>query len=213
MLSLENGVLLLDQTDLKSKNPNSHAVSAREFLAFQAQVGAWAAGFSSAPGSLSDMGLRQFADSLAQLRPGPLLYHDAVADPGCGELSNAYAFLLSVSPTTPVQYPACFVYCEPFRVYDDRRPDATLESLSNPDGRKDTTLRTSEAIRSVFANTDNVPSWVAASERFIDIYKMRLAELSSKGESVVRPGQLDEIRSTLTRLQDTVAKVMKDGGS
>jgi hypothetical protein len=211
MLSLENGVLLLDQGDLKSNSPSSYAVSTQEFLAFQAQVGAWAVGFSSASNSFSDMALRQFADGLAQLRPGPLLYHDATVDPASGSLSDTYAFLLAEAPTTPRQSPAIFTYCEPFRVFDDQQPDATLESLSNRYARSNATLQVNDSVRSVFQTSENVPSWVAASERFIDLYKLRLAELSSK--SGVRSGQIDEIRSTLSRLQDTVAKVVKDGGS
>jgi len=212
MLSLESGVLLLDQTDLTSESPNAHAVSAEEFLAFQAQVGAWAVGFSSTPNSFSDMALRQFADSLAQLRPGPLLYHDAGMDPHCSELLVAYGFLLSERPTVPKQSAAIFAYCEPFRVFDDRQPEATLEHLSDRYARKDATLRVNDSVRSVFQSSDNVPSWVAASERFIDLYKLRLAELSSKGESGGRIGQIDEIRSTLTRLQESVAKVAKESG-
>jgi hypothetical protein len=184
-------------------------VLAQGFLAFQAQIGAWAVGFSSAPNSFSDMALRQFADNLAQLRPGPLLYHDATMDSDCSKLRDAYTFILSERPTIPKLSPAIFAYCEPFRVFDDRRPEATLKGLSDRYARKDATLQTSESVRSVFLASDNVPSWVAASERFVDMYKLRLAELSSKGESGGSVGELDEIRSTLARLQDTVAKVAK----
>ena len=212
MLSLESGVLLLDQTDINMQSPSAHAVSAEEFLAFQAQVGAWAVGVSSAPNSFSDMGLRQFADSLAQLRPGPLLYHDAASDPTGGELRNAYTLLLSESPTKPHQSSAIFAYCEPFRVYNDQVPDGTLESLSHR-YTPEATFHNSAEVRSVFQTSDNVPAWVAASERFVDLYKKHLAELSSKVGTGASSVDLDEIRSTLSRLQATVAKVVKDQGS
>jgi hypothetical protein len=211
MLSLESGVLLLDQTDPNLRSPSANAVSAEEFLAFQAQVGAWAVGVSSAPDSFSDMGLRQFATNLAQLRPGPLLYHDAVADPTCGELSNAYAFLLSEYPTTPRQSSAIFAYCEPFRVYNDQVPDGTLESLSHR--YTPSTFQSGAEVRSVFQASDNVPAWMAASERFVDLYKQRLAKFSSESGTGPSSVDLDEIRSTLSRLQATVAKVVKDQGS
>jgi hypothetical protein len=213
MLSLESGVLLLDQPDINSQIPSGHAVSAEEFLAFQAQVGAWAVGVSSPPDSFSDMGLRQFADSLAQLRPGPLLYHDVASDPSCSELRNAFALLLSRSPTRPHQSSAIFAYCEPFRVFDDQVPEGTLESLSRRYTQSEATFQSSADVRSVFQTMDNVPAWAAASERFVDLYKKQLAQLSSKSGTSTPSVDIDEIRSTLSRLQATVAKVVKDQGS
>jgi hypothetical protein len=213
MLSLESGVLLLDQSDINTKSPSAHAVSAEEFLAFQAQVGAWAVGVSSPPDTFSDMGLRQFADSLAQLRPGPLLYHDVASDPSCGQLRDAFAFLLSKSPTTPHQSSATFAYCEPFRVFDDRVPDGTLESLSRRYTQGEATFQSSADVRSAFQTLENVPAWAAASERFVDLYKKQLAELSSKVGTGASSMDLNEIRSTLSRLQATVARVVKDQGS
>jgi hypothetical protein len=60
---------------------------------------------------------------------------------------------------------------------------------------------------------DNVPAWAAASERFVDLYKKQLAQLSSKSGTSAPSVDIDEIRSTLSRLQATVAKVVKDQGS
>ncbi len=209
ILTLERGALLLDQTDLESEHASSHLVLASEFLAFQAQIGAWAAGFSSVANNFSDMGLRQFADDLAQLRPGPLLYQDAAVDVAGDELRQAYTFLLSAKPALPPSSPAIFTYCEPFRVLDASRPEASLEALSDRYARKDA-LPQHAGVRAVFQSSDNVPSWVAASERFVDLYKLRLAALSSKSGNGSSE-QSNEIRATLQRIQDMVAKVAGPG--
>jgi hypothetical protein len=200
----DRGALLLDEGEVNSANPEPHIVSAAELLSFQAQVGAWAMGFSSAPDNFSDMGLRQFADTLAQLRPGPLLYQDARDDLECAALRDAYAFLFADAPADPPALPAVFMYCEPFRVRDPRYPDATFESLSASRIESDAFLPEEGRLRTAFQHADNVPSWVAASERFVDMYKKRLVELGRSGEKT--PAELNEIRGALTRIQNIIAK-------
>ena len=127
-LSLERGVLLLDQTNPKVES--AHLSLASEFLAFQAQTGAWVVGLSSPVNNYCDIGMRQFADGLAQLRPGPLLYHDLSVDPGCSILSDAYRFLLSEKPSTPPLSRATFAYCEPFRVLEAGDTGETIDAIS-----------------------------------------------------------------------------------
>src|ERR1043165_3560563 len=209
-LYLERGALLLDLEGTSTSTSGGHLVSSAEMLSFQAQVGAWAIGLSSPPDNFSDIGLRQFADTLAQLRPGPLIYHDATIDPECADLRAAYAFLLSARPADPPRACSTFMYCEPFRVRDRQSPDATFESLSEGSVVAEAMLPEQETLRAAFQQTDNVPSWVAATERFADLYKQRLAELSRGGSSGA--SEVSEIRSALRRMQDLVAKTADFSG-
>jgi hypothetical protein len=55
-------------------------ISPGQLAACLTQLGAWSVGFSSPPGNFSPLGLRQFADSAARLRPGPVIYHSGSPD-------------------------------------------------------------------------------------------------------------------------------------
>ena len=209
-LYFERGALLLDRPDAGSEDPGARLVSVAEMLSFQAQVGAWAVGFSSATDNFSDIALRQFADTLAQQRPGPLLYHDAAIDSECGALRDAYGFLFAERPGVPPNSPGIFMYCEPFRVSDERQPDATFETLSRRHIEAEAKLAEPKELLDVFQRKENVPSWVAAGERFVDAYKQRLSELSKGGGK--GSTELDEIRSALTRVQNAIAKAADFSG-
>jgi hypothetical protein len=141
---------------------------------------------------------------MAQLRPGPLFYHDAKADADCKALREFYAFVFSDKPARPPNSSAVFLYCEPFRVFDETKPNATFASLSTPHLGNATVSAEDEAVRGVFQQSDNVPSWVASSERFVEFYKRRLADLPNNGPGL--DSEATEIRSALTRIQSTIAK-------
>lgn len=205
-LSLERGALLLDQTDPNADSP--HLLLPSEFLAFQAQTGAWAVGLSSPSKNYCDMGMRQFADGLAQSRPGPLLYHDISADPDCSSLTAAYQFLLSEKPSMPLLSSATFAYCEPFRVREADDTGKTIDDLSRRSVWA-TQFPENPGVKAAFQNA-SVPGWVAASERFVDMYKLRLAEMTAK-PSAGSDERAEEIRATLQRIQAAVVKIADPG--
>ena len=60
-------------------------------------VGAWSAAFSSPEQNYSEMGLRLFADTIAQMRLGPVLHHETRLDPQREALADAYRFLFGRS--------------------------------------------------------------------------------------------------------------------
>jgi hypothetical protein len=199
---LDRGGLMVDAEDQIGANP--HLVTATELLNFQAQIGAWGTGFSSAKDNFSDLAMRQFADELARLRPGPLFYHDVAADSDGTALKQAYSFMFSDKPSRPPNSPAVFMYCEPFRVVEESNPNATFASSSAGYFGIDTIEAEDQVVRNVFQHFENAPPWLASSERFVEFYKKRLVELSNKGPEA--SGEIKEIRSALTRMQSAIVK-------
>lgn len=87
-------------------------LSVAETAAFLNQTGAWSLVCTAPPNNYSDAGLRYFVDTLAQVRPGPALFHDLKRDPGLMALRNAYGFLFALMPREAVAGPI-FMYCQP----------------------------------------------------------------------------------------------------
>jgi hypothetical protein len=86
-------------------------IGSSQLAACLTQLGAWSVGFSSPPSNFSRLGLRQLADSIARLWPGPVLYHDAAAGDRGAELDGSYASLFD--GLTPSFTPASFLYVHP----------------------------------------------------------------------------------------------------
>jgi hypothetical protein len=115
------------------------------------QLGAWSVGFTSLPGNFSPLGLREFADSVARLRPGPVFYQQPVnlAD---HDLDQVYADLFAGEQ--PRLYPGSFLYVHP-RMMGVSGPPAYAESLvAETLGR--------QAPRAV------PPPWETATRRFLE---------------------------------------------
>ena len=96
----ERPALTLAESPLSNRDRPCY-VGVSELAAFLTQVGAWSAIFGSPPMNYSESGLRLFADTLAQTRPGPVLYH-TLAGSGSGadaQLRSLYGFLYAPSPS------------------------------------------------------------------------------------------------------------------
>ena len=88
-------------------------------------------------------------------------------------------------------------------MFDETNPDATFVSQAAAHTSSETQPLGNDVVRTVFRQHKNVPSWVASSERFVEHYKRRLVDLSGKPNV---SNEVKEIRSALTRLQNTIAK-------
>jgi hypothetical protein len=98
--------------------------SAGEISAFLTRIGAWAAIFTQAKGE-ADNRMRWFADTLAQTRPGAVLFD------GDGDLAPLYHFLFAPSATSPPRLGSGFMYCQPSLAMPDEQASSAMP-LENP---------------------------------------------------------------------------------
>jgi hypothetical protein len=131
-----------------------------ETAAFLNQTGAWSVVCTAPPNNYSDAGLRYFVDTLAQVRPGPALFHDAGRDPSFQALGEAYGFLFSPKPMEAVAGPI-FMYCQPALV-DTQLP------MPAPEPYATAMVSLNEELFSSPAAAEPVPNWVASAQRYVE---------------------------------------------
>lgn len=219
-LSRGRGALLFAQSPLdRSDRYLAGPVGMVELQTFLTQVGAWSSAFSSLPDNFSSPGLRALADEVAQNRPGPMLMHDLRADPGGGALAAGYRFLYANAPEPPPCSPALFMYCQPYlslgnagvimapRAHRAVAPAFaelarnTLQELQVPRSNDFSPLDP------VFGGDEDVPSWVAATERYAEQVQLHYQELARDELLPMERGaqQTDLVMATLDRLRSAVA--------
>ncbi len=117
-MSSDRGALALAESPLINKDRRmARFVGAAELTTFYTQIGAWATVFSSPENNYSEMGLRQLADTIAQKRPGPVVYHEIPQDWDAVAIGDVYRFLFgSALSAPPPATPSVFIYCHPLRV-------------------------------------------------------------------------------------------------
>ena len=165
----------------------AHFLGVSETAAFLTQTGAWSLVCTAPPNNYSDAGLRYFADTLAQVRPGPVLFHDAQRDPSFQALGAAYRFLFSPEPKEAVAGPI-FMYCQPALV-DTQLPlpasqsasiaslNAELFTVAAPDSPPEKVTRGRSnrkrasgrpAAAEAAAPAEPVPAWMASAQRYVE---------------------------------------------
>ncbi|MEK6374289.1 MAG: hypothetical protein AABO58_16500 [Acidobacteriota bacterium] len=203
-LSHDRGALAFAESPLKNSDTRmSRFVGAAELKTFLTQIGAWATVFSSPEFNYSQMGLRQLADSIAQSRPGPVVHHDLEMDPEAATLGEAYRLLFSRKPERPPASPAVFIYCQPFRVLAPSEDG--VRAISEPQ-----MVEPSE-LDSVYDTADNVPAWIAASERYVEERELRLRKLrrepGRETPNAMRQRTSETLESTLKEIRAVVARI------
>ena len=205
-LSRDQGALAFSETPLRNEDRRmARFVGAAELIAFLTQTGAWSAAFSSPEHNYSQMGLRQLADTIAQMRPGPVIHHEIPLDVGGEALAGIYRFLFGPAPQNPPASPALFAYCHPSRV--TRKPQArelagyTFRASEEPMDA----VPSHPLLKPIFEAEDNVPSWIAASQRFIEQQNLEILKLTREPGSE-RGKTATELRETLREIQDVIAK-------
>lgn len=137
-------------------------ISPGQLAACLTQLGAWSVGFSSPPGNFSPLGLRQFADAIARLRPGPVFYHDLGNDPaprppGARSASpgSVYAHLFRGLRDYALDLgPGSFLYVHP-RTLGVRAEPGYAEALVEQ------TLGPADEVR-------ELPPWATTTRRFLE---------------------------------------------
>jgi len=203
-------------------------VGALELQTFLTQVGAWSVVFSSVSDNNSQPGLRALADQIAQSRPGPLMMHTLAFDPDALALGDGYRFLYADAPGQPPRTPALFLYCQPYLARDAVGPRArsrmdrsswkpALPELARNAAQEAAALRPwgvdpdvadplsvrraikeNSLIDDVYSREEQVPTWVASTERFVEQVQLDLQQIARE----------DLLPGTHRELQERVARDM-----
>lgn len=207
----DHGALATSASPVGEQDPwKARSIGPSELTTFLTQVGAWAVGMSSPPNNFSEVGLRALADSIGQMRPGSVLHHDFKTDRLGRALVDAYRFLFSPEPESPPVSPSVFMYCQPHRVAGAAEQQELIEEIfppgPSPEGSE------IMAFGASLEEDEEVPAWVAASQRFIEQATMQLSRnvrsSQTRGGSTSR--LLEEERDNLRQLQEIVARVARE---
>jgi hypothetical protein len=207
----EGGSLAMSESPVRNYDPRmARFIGPSELIAFLTQVGAWAVGLSSPPNNFSEVGSRALADSIGQMRPGSVLHHDFETDLLGRALVDAYRFLFSPEPERPPVSPSVFMYCQPHRVAGAAAQQDFLAEMFPPEFLPD-----DPEIRAFGASMEEdeeVPAWVAASQRFIEQAKMQLSRNVRSGQTRGRgtDRSLEAEGDNLRQLQGIVARVARE---
>jgi len=224
-LALDRGAMAFAESPTRNEDRRmARFVGAAELTAFLTQVGAWSVAFSSPENNYCEMGLRQLADTIAQLRPGPVVHHELPLDITCQAVIDIYRFLFGPPSEAPPLSPALFTYCHPLRLatlhgevakpcYSRRVIPEAKETVPSGVvlGSHMGTVTSDSVLGSIYDKEENVPGWIAASERFLEqqnleIHKMKLDLSGGKSR------QLVGLEDTLKQIQEIVANFADNTG-
>jgi hypothetical protein len=208
--------LALAESPLSNRDRrDARYVGVGELAAFLTQVGAWSAVFSSPPGNYSEAGLRLLADTLAQTRPGPVLYH-ALGAPGPDPALQAmYGFLYAPVPSSVPVQDRWFAYCQP----------ALIDTLASP-SRATPAAVALDANSSLFESASapprrtrgqaaappapaDAPSWVSAAQRYVEQQSLQLQRDNRSDDDDATSRVSNEVERTLAKLQSIVGGIAK----
>jgi hypothetical protein len=201
--------LALAESPLSNRDRrDARYVGAGELTAFLTQVGAWSAVFSSPPGNYSEAGLRLLADSLAQARPGPVLYHTLDMPGFDPALQAMYGFLYAPMPSPLPLQERWFAYCQP-ELIDNLTPVARTRgpraavALDVNSSLFDTPPASPPARR-----TRGGPP-PAATQRYVEQAAQRLERDERDDDDAAASRVSSEVERTLARLQSIVGGIAK----
>jgi hypothetical protein len=215
--------LAIAQSPVRNTNvQQARFVGPAQLNTFLTRIGAWAFACSSPEHNYSELGLRHLADTLAQLRPGAVLFHDLSGDVAGTDLAAAYKFLFSSPPQWPPTSPNLFLYCQPYHVSRNQtgrraRAGDLVEQQSVSRGfALDPPPKPEAPVLEMFKVEQNVPVWLAATQRYVEQLNWRLGqwerEEAEEGSSGRRREQIKGVRGALEQIQQLVAEVLKGGG-
>lgn len=208
-------------------------VGVGELAAFLTQTGAWSTMFTSPPGNYSEAGLRLLADTLAQTRPGPVMYHRLETGLGSdSQLQALYGFLYAPMPSPVPAQRDWFAYCQPSIVEElDPLPprrvaataldanaglfESTAVPLSAPQTRGASRAgsrggatprgKPPAAASPTPAAEPDLPSWVSAAQRYVEQTAQQLQRREERDTTTSAVSS--EVERTLQKLQAVVASV------
>lgn len=212
--------LALAESPLSNRDRrNARYVGVGELAAFLTQVGAWSAVFSSPPDNYSEAGLRLLADTLAQTRPGPVLYHALAGYGPDPALQAMYGFLYAPAPSPVPAQERWFAYCQPALI-DMLKPvtptraaraeaalnanSSLFESAAPPAPPRDRSAPAAAPPASVDA-----PNWVSAAQRYVEQQSLQLQRDVREDDDDAAGRVAGEVERTLAKLQSIVGGIAK----
>jgi len=185
-------------------------VGARQLAKFLDRTGAWSAAFSSPPRNFSVGGLRVLQDQLAQLRPGPFLFHDMERDRRGESLNRAYRLLYLMQRSAPPKSEGVVIYCHP----DSAAYQATRQRFRGAeheffhDRRAASTRAVQEftlagRLPQTLEGNEITPSWIAARQRSLEC---SLATIVAEPESDEQAAKQSGTETALRFAADVYAK-------
>jgi hypothetical protein len=207
--------LALAESPLSNRDRrDARYVGVGELAAFLTQVGAWSAVFSSPPGNYSEAGLRLLADTLAQTRPGPVLYHTLGAPGPDPVLQGMYGFLYAPTASPVPAQEGLFAYCQPALIDTLASPDRAAPAsaaLAANSSLFESVLPPEEMSRDPLAGTllpGDAPSWVSAAQRYVEQQSLQLQrDVRDDDDATSRVS--NEVELTLAKLQSIVGGIAK----
>jgi hypothetical protein len=166
-------------------------ISPEQLAGCLTQLGAWSVGFSSPPGNFSPLGLRQFADSVARLRPGPVLHHDPNRDlggPPADLLGQIYRQLFLAAEIE--LGPSSFMYVHPRMIGVEGEPayaESLLARTLGPVSRESTQ-----------------PHWATVTRRFLEQSTAQLFPGQDDPASAEQKAVGEGVREALSFVNDVI---------
>jgi hypothetical protein len=169
-------------------------------------VGAATLSLGAPPERDSGTAMRVIADAIGQQRPGTTIHSDIRYDPDGAALARMHGFLAGTVTQVPRDR-SLFAYVQPEQVRsalaeptsDDDLSAASLPSGYAPPGEND--------VSSVYVDAATVPTWVAASERYVGQELANLTRPPGGPEPAGYKGAYERgAAEALTELQAIVAK-------
>jgi hypothetical protein len=213
-----------------SNAKNCAFVSADDVRLLADVLGAATLSFGSPPDATSDVAMRMIADGVGQQRPGATVYSSIRLDRLGAALAGTHRFLASTAgslagrsvPRRVPRHPSLFAYLQPQQIQASLadewpEPPATtdlagaaspsedpLPSTVLPDGYQ---VTPETDLSDYYASTETVPTWVAASERYIGSQLANLSHSPSEPEPVGYKRAYERgAAEALAELQEIVAK-------
>ncbi|MEZ5875567.1 MAG: hypothetical protein R3D30_12350 [Hyphomicrobiales bacterium] len=214
-VSEEAGALAFAESPIENQDRRmARFVGVAELIAFLTQSGAWCTAFTSPEGNYSEMGLRQLADTVAQLRPGPVLHHETRLDESGEALRNAYRFLFGRADEPAPESSAVFMYCHP-ELFESPKP-AIWQSQTRSGDRGVPSLE--DTVREFYQESEVVPSWVGSSQRYFEQRRREVMELKAHEATMSddgTPSLIDDaevIEKTLEQIERALGNVLTNKG-
>jgi hypothetical protein len=210
-LAGDRPALALAESPLSNRDRrDARYVGVGELAAFLTQTGAWSAILTDPPENYSEAGLRMLTDTLAQTRPGPVIYHN-LKSAAASTLEEAYAFLFAPEPSPPPCQTGWFTYCQPGIVDSHvpvQRSVVTSRALEMNTPLFGLQATGGEPVPDLFGpeRLDEVPSWISASQRHVEEVSLDLQRQrgSSQAADAATAQRTDAAAGTLDELQEIV---------
>jgi hypothetical protein len=152
---------------LNTDRVSSRFIEAAELTAFLAEVGAWGLVLSGPPDNYSDAGLRELADTVAQVRAGLTVVHEIGSDVHCEQFGSTLRTVLSNTAPGDQPLPASTCWVHPRFVEFPVR--MTGEFHLQDDGSSVFVTGATKAA----LEAPGTESWVASASRALEAQQMR----------------------------------------